>query len=117
MVALVGAAAATFGGQTNNSFSVPGTESQQAQDLLEKKFPGAGGASARVVFKRPGGRVARPTREHRAAVMESVEKAERAAEVTAVVDPYEAKTITRDGRVGFADVIYPMPAGETREDP
>jgi RND superfamily putative drug exporter len=55
VVALVGAAAATFGGQTDNSFTVPGTESQRAQDLLEKKFPGAGGASARVVYKAPEG--------------------------------------------------------------
>ena len=45
VVGLVGAAAATFSGQTDNSFSVPGTESQRAQDLLEKKFPGAGGRS------------------------------------------------------------------------
>src|ERR1700750_1519202 len=51
----IGAAAVAFKGQTDNSFSVPGTESQRAQDLLEQKFPGAGGASARVVFQAPEG--------------------------------------------------------------
>jgi uncharacterized membrane protein YdfJ with MMPL/SSD domain len=115
VVALVGAAAATFGGQTDNSFTVPGTESQRAQDLLEKKFPGAGGASARVVYKAPEGESLDDPR-HRAAVMESVERARHADEVTAVVDPYEAKTMTKDGRIGFADVIYPMPAGEISEE-
>ena len=44
VLGLVVASAAAFSGQTNNKFSVPGTESQQAQDLLEQKFPGAGGA-------------------------------------------------------------------------
>src|ERR1700712_1863592 len=35
---------------TSNSFSVPGTEGQRALDLLAKKFPGTGGANARIVF-------------------------------------------------------------------
>jgi uncharacterized membrane protein YdfJ with MMPL/SSD domain len=114
VVALAGAAAASFGGQTNNAFTVPGTESQRAQDLLEEKFPGAGGASARVVYQAPAGESLTDP-GHRAAVMESVERARHAAGVTAVVDPYEAKTMTADGRVGFADVIYPVPAGEISE--
>jgi uncharacterized membrane protein YdfJ with MMPL/SSD domain len=119
VVGLVGAAAATFSGQTDNSFVVPGTESQRAQDLLEQKFPGAGGASARVVFKAPEGESLTDP-GHRAAVMASVEKARHADDVTGVVDPYKAKALTADGRVGFADVIYPEPAGkiseETREE-
>jgi putative drug exporter of the RND superfamily len=115
VVGLVGAAAATFSGQTDNSFVVPGTESQRAQDLLEAKFPGAGGASARVVFKAPEGEsLTDPA--HRAAVMASVEQARHAEDVTGVVDPYQAKALTADGRVGFADVIYPEPAGKISEE-
>ena len=33
------AASAAFSGQENNLFVVPGTESQDAQDLLDEKFP------------------------------------------------------------------------------
>jgi RND superfamily putative drug exporter len=55
VLGLVIASASAFSGQTNDKFSVPGTESQQAQDLLEQKFPGAGGASARMVFAAPAG--------------------------------------------------------------
>ena len=55
VVGLVIASAAAFSGTQNNSFSVPGTESQKAQDLLAKKYPGAGGTSARVVFQAPAG--------------------------------------------------------------
>jgi RND superfamily putative drug exporter len=36
---------------TNDAFNIPGTESQRALDLLDEKFPGSGGASARVVSK------------------------------------------------------------------
>jgi RND superfamily putative drug exporter len=55
MLAGVGAANAPAAG--SSSFSIPGTEAQQAFDLLEQRFPGmsADGATARVVFKAPGG--------------------------------------------------------------
>ena len=49
------ASASAFSGKTSNEFSVPGTESQVAQDLLQDKFPEAGGGSARVVFAAPEG--------------------------------------------------------------
>ena len=52
----VGRVHSAFAGKTNDKFSVPGTESQRAQDLLREKFPGAGGASARVVFVAPAAR-------------------------------------------------------------
>ncbi len=115
--ALVGVfvAAAMFAGTTNDEFSVPGTESQQAQDLLFDRFPGAGGASARVVFVAPEGEsLLDPANE--AAVRESVTRAASAPDVETVVDPYTANAITPDGRVGFADVIYPDPAHEIDDD-
>ena len=111
ILALVIGLAATFKGQTSNAFSVPGTESQKAQDLLEQKFPGAGGASARVVFKAPEGTKLTDA-ANRAAIEESLTLASEADEVSTVVSPYEAGTITEDGTLGFADVIYPTPAGE-----
>jgi RND superfamily putative drug exporter len=113
-LALVIAGAASFGGQTVNKFEVPGTESQQAQDLLREKYPGAGGAAARMVFAAPKGeRLTDP--DNRAAVMASVERAKKADEVSLVVDPYQAKAIAPDGRIGFADVVYPVPADEIDE--
>jgi uncharacterized membrane protein YdfJ with MMPL/SSD domain len=115
IVGLVFASATAFSGQTSNKFVVPGTESQQAQDLLEKKFPGAGGASARVVFEAPAGEKLTDS-ENRDAVMKTVAKAEKASEVIKVVDPYEAKALTKDGRVGYADVIYPVPADEIKDE-
>ncbi len=115
ILGLVFASATAFSGQTSNKFVVPGTESQQAQDLLEKKFPGAGGASARVVFEAPEGEKLTDS-ENRDAVMKTVAKAEKASEVIKVVDPYEAKALTKDGRVGYADVIYPVPADEIKDE-
>jgi RND superfamily putative drug exporter len=113
-LALVIAAAGAFSGQTVNKFEVPGTESQQAQDLLREKYPGAGGAAARMVFAAPKGEKLTDA-ENRAAVMASVAKAKKAEEVSLVVDPFQAKAISPDGRIGFADVVYPVPADEIDE--
>ena len=116
VLVLVGvfAAATAFKGETNDRFSVPGTESQNAQDLLHEKFPGAGGASARVVFVAPPGEKL-TDKNNKAAVMESVDRAAKGAQVIKVVDPYSAGAIDKDGRIGFADVIYPVPKEEVKD--
>src|SRR5215217_3048775 len=113
-LAAVVACATAFKGQIDNKFEVPGTESQQAQKLLEEKYPEASGAFARVVFAAPAGHRVDEPRYH-AAVMDSVERAEGADEVQTVIDPYSAKAISQDGRIGYADVIYPVPASEIGE--
>jgi uncharacterized membrane protein YdfJ with MMPL/SSD domain len=111
VLALVGVAAAAFSGRTTSEFSVPGTESQAAQDLLDQKFPGAGGGVARMVFAAREGGSLRDARD-RAAVEATLAKTRHAKDVRTVVDPYRAGTITRDGRIGFADVVYPVAADE-----
>ena len=42
----------TFGGALVNEFSIPGSESQSAVDLLQEKFPERAGDSAQIVFAR-----------------------------------------------------------------
>jgi RND superfamily putative drug exporter len=114
-LALVIASASAFSGTFSSKFEVPGTESQRAQDLLYEKYPGAGGASARVVYVAPEGeKLTDP--ENKTAIMESAERASKAKDVSQVVDPYTAKAISQDGRIAYSDVIYPMPADEV-DDP
>jgi putative drug exporter of the RND superfamily len=111
VLAVVIASAGAFSGQFSEKFEVPGTESQQAQDLLYEKYPGAGGASARVVYKAPEGQKL-TDEQNKAAVMESVGRASKAKDVSQVIDPYSAKAISKDATIGYADVIYPDPADE-----
>jgi uncharacterized membrane protein YdfJ with MMPL/SSD domain len=111
VLAVVVASAGAFSGQFSTKFEVPGTESQRAQDLLHEKYPGAGGASARVVFAAPAGeKLTDPA--NRAAVMESVAEARKAREVSFAIDPFEGRALSESGRIGYADVVYPVPADE-----
>lgn len=54
LVAIVGGGIA-LGGQSQESFAIPGTESQQALDRLEAVFPEVAGASAEAVLVAPDG--------------------------------------------------------------
>ncbi len=53
VIVVVGVLAVTIKGHTDDAFNVPGTQSQQALDLLNAQFPGTGGADARIVFAAP----------------------------------------------------------------
>src|SRR5690606_34225691 len=52
LVVLFGVGASALSGPTQDSFEIPGTESQEAFNLLEERFPAANAeaTSARVVF-------------------------------------------------------------------
>ena len=105
------AAAMAFGGTTNDKFTVPGTESQEAQELLEERYPEASGTYARIAFAAPAGeKLTDP--ENQAAVRETLARAGEATDVSTVSDPYKTKALTKDQRVGFADVVYPVQAHE-----
>ncbi|GAA3588411.1 MMPL family transporter [Kribbella ginsengisoli] len=105
--------AATLSGPTANGFSIPGTESQRAIDLLDERFPqaGADGGTARIVFQAPpGGKLADPA--NAALVKETLAEIGTGSQVAGVVDPFAAKAISPDGRIGYASVAYKVPSQE-----
>jgi RND superfamily putative drug exporter len=55
VLALAGGSALLFQQGTDNSFSIPGTESQEALDSLSATFPQVSGATAQVVVVAPDG--------------------------------------------------------------
>ena len=54
LAAVVGAAVA-LGGKSQESYVIPGTESQTALDTLSAVFPSVAGASAQVIMVAPDG--------------------------------------------------------------
>jgi RND superfamily putative drug exporter len=107
VLAVFGVGAATLSGPTSSTFSIPGTESQRAIDLLAQRFPhlAAGGATARVVFAAPTGRTLTDP-ANKAAVEQTVAQLKVAPQVASVTDPYQAGGINRAGTVGYAQVSY-----------
>ncbi|GEB55133.1 MMPL family transporter [Streptomyces gardneri] len=109
LLALVGAgvAASTAAAPPADTFSMPGTESQKAFDLLQEKFPDAraDGAAARVVIRAPGTeKLTSPTR--RAQVEQLVKDLSATPQVARVAGPFEAKAVSADGTTAYAYVTY-----------
>ncbi len=106
----VGTLARTAGGDTSDSFSIPGTESQEAVDLLDERFPAQSGSSARVVFATDDGTALDPGFLQAAA-------ADLAAlpEVVAAADPTTAGGVSPEGDIAFVTVRYGVDAVEVDE--
>ncbi|GAA1183232.1 RND superfamily putative drug exporter [Kitasatospora gansuensis] len=111
LLAVVGGLGITLHGKPSTAFSVPGIESQQAQDLLEAQFPAAAGGVARVVFAAPeGGTLTGPAAG--AAIADGLRTAAQLPGVVAVLDPAHGGAISADGRIGYADVRFGVAADE-----
>ncbi|MGX1565797.1 MMPL family transporter [Streptomyces sp. NPDC055506] len=96
-----------------DTFSMPGTESQKAFDLLEKKFPDASadGASARVVVRASeGGKISDPARKAHVAAL--VAELRKSPQVASVSDPFTTKAVSEDGSTAYAIATYKVPAAE-----
>ncbi len=97
--------AGTIGGEAEDEFSIPGTEAQAAQDLLQERFPQAAGGSAQLVFHVDEGTIAGGGRL--AAVAEVTTAVAALPGVESVTDP--TATPSPDGRTLLAQVQYRDP--------
>ncbi|MFC4021688.1 MMPL family transporter [Micromonospora sp. GCM10011542] len=116
LVVLVGAglAAAVLRGPTASNFTMPGTESQRALDLLAEQFPAASGATGTIAVKAPGdGQLATP--QGRAVVQEIVEQAGSLPGVVGAVDPFQAGAVSPNGRYALVQVQFATGADEVTD--
>ncbi|HTU77638.1 MAG TPA: MMPL family transporter [Solirubrobacteraceae bacterium] len=108
-VLLIGAlgVSGAVGSKFSNNFSLPGTESQRAADLLERDFPAQAGDSDQIVLATRRGSVGEAAVRARVAPM--LARVARLAHVTGVVSPYSSKgahAISPGGKVAFATVTF-----------
>jgi putative drug exporter of the RND superfamily len=97
-----------LGGQTQESFVIPGTESQQAIDNLAAVFPSAAGASAQVVYAAPAGHSLKEA-AYTSAVNRMARQMEKVSGVDSVLTPfskYSTSALTDDGRMGISTVQF-----------
>jgi len=98
------------GGRTFDNFTIPGTQSQTAIDLLESRFPQQSGASATVVFHAPAGSLA--TSGFETALEQSLTNVKALPEAPRVSGPLPAK----NPRIAVVSVQYTQQAPELGVD-
>ncbi len=110
----MGTLGSVAGGETSDELTLPGTESQQAFDLLDETFPAQGGSSTRVVLAaEDGASLADPAATE--AIETVVADINSIEGVTGAASPAETGTMSPDGTVAFADVRYPVSGMEVEE--
>ncbi|WP_404955359.1 MMPL family transporter [Streptomyces sp. 147326] len=94
-----------------DTFSMPGTESQKAFDLLKEKFPAMSvdGATARVVVRAPAGeKLTDPAQK--AKVEGLVGALAKAPDVVVASDPFKTNAVSQDGTTAYAVATYKVSA-------
>ena len=118
IVALVafGMISKSVGADFSEEFQLPDSDSKQALDLLEERFPAQSGEAAQIVFKADQG-VESPAVERK---MEGVfTKIEGFPHVSEVASPYEgggAAAVSDDGTVAYATVQFDVTGDKINED-
>lgn len=107
----VGAGAARAHLASDSGLSIPGTESQQASDLLKARSlgTGGGGASAQLVFVAPSGQRVTATAD-RAAIERILALVAAGPQVASATSPFRAGTVSKDAAIAYAPVTYKVPA-------
>lgn len=104
-LAIAGTCMFAFGGETDDEFTIPGSESQQALDTMATTFPTAAGTSVQIVFAAPDGhQITEPRYVN--AVNDAMVEARKAPQVAAVNDPMQPKTLSKDKSVALGQVQY-----------
>jgi putative drug exporter of the RND superfamily len=107
----VGAVSSAIGARHGTQFTLKGTESQQAQDLLTRDFPAQSGDQDQIVFAAHGAAITDPAvRARIAADLARIEKLPHVDSVARPFAPGGAGAISRDGRIAFATVTFDQQA-------
>lgn len=117
LLAVLGAGL-TVGGQTEEAFEIPLSESQNAFNRLEAVFPSLAGASAQVVLVAPDGeRLDSPA--NRAVIQELSDTFETQPGVNNATTPFDefaGEALSDDGRYAFIQVGFTMSSPEVTDD-
>ena len=112
-------ASSALPGETQNDFTIPGTESQQAEDLLTEEFPQFVNANVKVVYQTTDG--SELTSSSNASAIESaVDALEQVDGVSTVTDPTKTPqdliALSSDKTIGFSTVTFDTVLADVSDD-
>jgi RND superfamily putative drug exporter len=113
----IGVGAGAAGGSFVDDFKTPGTESQTAIDVLQKRFPAASGDTANVVFAVDSGTLRTP--ERRAAIERTIREIRTQPHVTSAPNPFGQGSgqLSENARIAYVPVQYNDTAPALGKDP
>jgi RND superfamily putative drug exporter len=105
--------ASEVGTRQATNFSLPGTDTQRAIDLLKREFPAQAGDEDQIVMRATGSRVDNPAL--RGQISRMLRQVAGSPHVSGVVSPFSTQgsnAISRNGRIAFATVAFDRRANQ-----
>ena len=104
---------ATVGGSLKDEFTIPGSESQKATDLIESEFASEQGGVLNLVFAAPKGETL-DTPERKQAINAAIAKLKTSefkptkdhVGIESVGDPFSADTFSKNRRIAYAEAQF-----------
>jgi RND superfamily putative drug exporter len=111
----VWAAAFAVGGKADNSFSLPGAQSERAIQLLTHEFPQEVDATAQIVYRTPPGTT---IDDEQSEIQDSVAALQKTDGVATVISPFDDSSllVAHDGRTAVANVVLDQPLGDLEDN-
>jgi putative drug exporter of the RND superfamily len=103
----------TVGGSLKDEFTIPGSETQKATDLIESEFASEQGGVLNIVFAAPSGQRL-DTPERKQAIEDAIAKLKTSefkptkdkAGIESVADPFDPNTFSDNGRIAYAEAQF-----------
>jgi RND superfamily putative drug exporter len=112
----IGMISSSVGSDFTEEFKLPSSDSQEAFDLLEHKFPQQSGVTAEIVYKAPAGAGSAAIRKKMEGVFAEAEKLPHVSEVASPYKPGGAAAISKDGEIAYATVQYDVTTDKLEDD-
>jgi RND superfamily putative drug exporter len=118
IVALIGIGmlSGSVGSDFSEDFKLPASDSQEAFDLLETKFPAQSGDTATIVYKSDSGVEAVAVRGKMEGVFAAVAKLPHVSEVASPYGGEGTGAVSDDGKIAYATVQFDTTTNELEKD-
>jgi RND superfamily putative drug exporter len=102
------------GGRTNDTFTIPGTEAQNAANVLSAELPAFSGGQSTIVFATTNGSAKVTDPAAKAAIEAAMSKLRSVPQVSSVVDPFQARRVSQSGKVALGQVQWSAKAPDVK---
>jgi RND superfamily putative drug exporter len=109
---VVGMIAGSVGSSFSEDFKLPASDSQEAFDLLENKFPAQSGDTATIVYKASEGVETAAVKRKMEGVFATAAKVPHVSEVASPYESGGAAAISDDGKIAYATVQFDTTSNE-----
>jgi putative drug exporter of the RND superfamily len=118
IVALIamGFISSSVGPDYNEDFKLPSSDSQEAFDLLENRFPAQSGETAQIVYKSDAGVESAAVKSKMERVFTEVEKLPHVSEVASPYVKGGAGAVSKNGEIAYATVQFDVFSNEFADE-